>query len=416
MKTKVILLILFGIGFFSFAQTPIAIQSFETSGDTWVPLTFSTPPCNSNNDIWDYVTSLPEINPSDGNQFWGIQDLDGNCGGTGFETIAFPDVTISAYNKVIFTFDYYAIRFDNGEDLKYQLFYDGIGQGEVIVVDGNNSNSDNTNGWKTETVEIPNTVSTISLILYARCNGGNERAGFDNVRLQEASNDVCEGAEDLVVYDYGTSAGHEVNGNTSNTTPSAMSLTTCDRWAENYDLFYSFTMPVGETALNVLTYGPNGNTINLAVWDDCNGNSVFCSNEKSSLHEVTGLTPGNTYILQVWHDVIGGTNDTGPFTIALEKLPPPPANDDCLTATRLTVGYSGSENVLTGTNVNATNSAVSSPSCASYQGRDVWYTATVPASGILTVETQNAGDIMDTGLAIYSGNCGALTQIACNDD
>ena len=416
MRTKIILLISCCISFFTFAQTPIAIQSFENSGDTWVPLTFSTPPCNSNNDVWDYVTSLPGINPSDGVQFWGIQDLDGSCGGTGFETIAFPDVNISTYNNVIFTFDYYAIRLDNGEDLKYQLFYDGIGQGEVIVVDGNNSSSDNTNGWKTETVEIPNTVSNISLILYARCNAGNERAGFDNVRLQEASNNVCEGAEDLVVYDYGASAGHEVTGDTSNTTPSDMSLTTCDRWAENYDLFYRFTMPVGESAINVLTYGPNGNTINLAVWDGCNGNSVFCSNEKSSLHEVTGLTPGNTYILQVWHDVIGGTNDTGPFTIALEKLPPPPANDDCPTATRLTVGYSSSENVLTGTNVNATNSGISSPSCASYKGRDVWYTATVPASGILTVETQNAGDTMDTGLAIYTGTCGNLRQIACNDD
>ena len=105
------------------SQNTIAIQSYENSGDTWLPLNFSTPPCSNNNDIWNYSTQLSGINPSHGNQFWGVQDLDGSCGGTGFETITFPNINFFSFTDVIFSFDYNAIGFDNNEDLKYELFY-----------------------------------------------------------------------------------------------------------------------------------------------------------------------------------------------------------------------------------------------------------------------------------------------------
>jgi len=166
-----------------YSQNNIAIQSFETSGDTWTPLTFSTPPCTVGNDIWDYSTGLPGISSNDGNQFWGIRDLNGSCGGNGFETIIFPDVDVSSFTNVNFSFDYNAISFDNNDDLKYELFFDNISQGEVIVVDGIGGNSDNTNGWLTETVNIPTSVTNVNVILSARNNQNNDRGGFDNVRL-----------------------------------------------------------------------------------------------------------------------------------------------------------------------------------------------------------------------------------------
>ncbi|MBK6525905.1 MAG: hypothetical protein IPG07_10360 [Crocinitomicaceae bacterium] len=68
------------------------------------------------------------------------------------------------------------------------------------------------------------------------------------------------------------------------------------------------------------------------------------------------------------------------------------------------------------TNANATASAgVPAPGCASYSGGDVWFQVTVPASGALTFDS-NTGVITDGGMAIYSGTCGALTLIECNDD
>tara|TARA_R110002073_G_scaffold57778_4_gene146747 strand:- start:164675 stop:167311 length:2637 start_codon:yes stop_codon:yes gene_type:complete len=263
----------------SYSQTVIAIQSFETSGDTWAPLNFSTPPCETGNDVWNYTTSLPGIRPNDGNQFWGIRDLDGSCGGNGFETITLPNISVATFSNVVFSFDYNAISFDNNDDLKYELFFDNISQGEVVVVNGVNNNSDNTNGWVTETVTIPNTVINVSLILSARNNSNNDRGGFDNVKLAEASIDQCAGA------------------------------------------------------------------------------------------------------------------------------------------TALTVGSTNTENVITGTNIGASSSIeLPLPSCGNYLGRDVWYTAQVPNSGMITIETQSAGSNIDTAIAVYSGQCGNLTELACNDD
>ena len=96
----------------------------------------------------------------------------------------------------------------------------------------------------------------------------------------------------------------------------------------------------------------------------------------------------------------------------------PPANDECANATVLTPGAVFATNPLVATNVAATGSTgVPAPGCASYSGGDVWYQVTVPASGSLTVETNNnGGGITDTGLAVYSGTCGSLALVECDDD
>lgn len=96
----------------------------------------------------------------------------------------------------------------------------------------------------------------------------------------------------------------------------------------------------------------------------------------------------------------------------------PPANDDCLNAQVLTPGGVFGDNDVVGTNVAATASTgETAPGCASYSGGDVWYQVTVPASGSLTIETNNnSSAISDSGLAVYSGSCGALVLVECDDD
>lgn len=96
----------------------------------------------------------------------------------------------------------------------------------------------------------------------------------------------------------------------------------------------------------------------------------------------------------------------------------PPVNDECNNATVLTPGAVFGTNPLVGTNVFATaSSGAPAPGCASYSGGDVWYQVTVPASGSITVETNNnSSNITDTGMAVYSGTCGSLTLVECDDD
>ncbi|BCY29495.1 GEVED domain-containing protein [Flavobacterium okayamense] len=95
----------------------------------------------------------------------------------------------------------------------------------------------------------------------------------------------------------------------------------------------------------------------------------------------------------------------------------PPANNDCTNAQVLTPGAVFADNSVVGTLVGGTNSGVPAPGCGSYAGADVWYSVTVPASGNITIETNNnSSSLTDTAIAVYSGTCGSLTLIECDDD
>ncbi|MGH2666681.1 choice-of-anchor J domain-containing protein [Flavobacterium sp.] len=95
----------------------------------------------------------------------------------------------------------------------------------------------------------------------------------------------------------------------------------------------------------------------------------------------------------------------------------PPLNDNCAAAIALTPGGNFAAHPLVATNIGATDSAGETvPGCASYAGGDVWYTAVVPASGSLTFENNTeTGGITDSAGAVYSGTCGALVLIDCDD-
>ncbi|CAM4263862.1 T9SS-dependent choice-of-anchor J family protein [Flavobacterium terrigena] len=95
-----------------------------------------------------------------------------------------------------------------------------------------------------------------------------------------------------------------------------------------------------------------------------------------------------------------------------------PTNDNCANAIALTPGATFGTNPLVATNVAATGSTETAPGCASYTGGDVWYSVVVPASGNVTIATAtNTGTtITDTGLAIYSGSCGSLVLVSCDDN
>jgi hypothetical protein len=67
------------------------------------------------------------------------------------------------------------------------------------------------------------------------------------------------------------------------------------------------------------------------------------------------------------------------------------------------------------------NSAVAgsgiSAGCANFSGGDLWYGMVVPPSGNIVVNTQDAGGLTDTGLALWTGpDCFSLTRRACDDD
>ncbi|HEX8656773.1 MAG TPA: T9SS type A sorting domain-containing protein [Hymenobacter sp.] len=100
-----------------------------------------------------------------------------------------------------------------------------------------------------------------------------------------------------------------------------------------------------------------------------------------------------------------------------------PANDECASAVLLTPAATCTP--LVTTNAEATASAGAPPASTGCFGlsstsidNDVWYRLVVPASGAVRVTTSPvAGSpLFNTGLALYTGTCGSLAEVACNDN
>jgi hypothetical protein len=87
-----------------------------------------------------------------------------------------------------------------------------------------------------------------------------------------------------------------------------------------------------------------------------------------------------------------------------------PANDQCSGA--MAISGSGYTNTQSTTSATSTGDPV--PSCVSGFGKGVWYKYTPASGGRMVVDTM--GSDFDTGLAIYTGTCGSLTQVACDDE
>jgi len=182
------------------------------------------------------------------------------------------------------------------------------------------------------------------------------------------------------------------------------------------DVWYKFVAT--GTAHSIITANVTGSgtaDIVTQVFDSCGGTSIVCQDSPNSPVNLTGLTVGNTYFFRIYSYALTTTTS---FTVCVGTPAPPPANDNCASAVVLTPGELFATNPVIGTNVSATNSNPPAPGCASFSGGDVWYQITVPASGSITIETNSntGGVIADTGLAVYSGTCAALTLVECDDD
>ncbi len=99
------------------------------------------------------------------------------------------------------------------------------------------------------------------------------------------------------------------------------------------------------------------------------------------------------------------------------NAPQAPLNDECSGAIPITVGSSFGEFPVNGTNFAATNNASNTEqSCGGTDlPLDVWYAITVPASGNVTLETQNNNGLTNTVIEVFS-ECGGNNVIACNND
>jgi hypothetical protein len=98
-----------------------------------------------------------------------------------------------------------------------------------------------------------------------------------------------------------------------------------------------------------------------------------------------------------------------------------PANDLCTSAT--TVAFSaqipsiGSIGLLSESSVGATTEVIVGTACSLHPSNEVWYKVTIDDFTTLEIQMCSIpGPTFDTVIALYTGNCNALTCVAFNDD
>lgn len=134
---------------------------------------------NQNDDIWNIVNSLSNVS-SLGGYFLGCRDLNNSYGGgPDSHQITFNTVDTSSQSGLILSFKYEIFEFDNGDDVTYEISFDGVSQGVVTLINGNNDYSET----GTEVINIPDFVNSVGFTLSIKQDGDTDMAGFDNFRI-----------------------------------------------------------------------------------------------------------------------------------------------------------------------------------------------------------------------------------------
>lgn len=179
------------------------------------------------------------------------------------------------------------------------------------------------------------------------------------------------------------------------------------------EALYSFTPTATDNYL--ISYsGQLWASIQVFIGCPTNNNCVFgTGNSGTGVGSSVTLNAGTQYF--IWFDTWPSPASPCPGTFSL-ALAAPPANDNPCGATALPVNATCAYTTSTTAQATATP-GIPAPTCANYAGADVWFTAVVPASGGLIIDS-NTGVVTDGGMALYTApSCsGTFTQIACDDD
>ncbi len=163
---------------------------------------------------------------------------------------------------------------------------------------------------------------------------------------------------------------------------------------------------IGDMAMQAYT-GSCGNLERLACSDDANG--LFPYLELSAQE-------GEDIYLRIYGY---GGDDEGEFSMCATQLAfDNEAGNECSDAVVLDVGFEFMFDPYTTTGYTQSNE-LPSPDCGFFNSNapDIWFTATVPSTGILIVETrEQSGGPSDMAMQSYTGECGSLELVECDDD
>ena len=150
----------------------------------------------------------------------------------------------------------------------------------------------------------------------------------------------------------------------------------------NDDKWFRFIAPAGTSKLVITTTAGTVNDWVMEVWDGCPGSGgmvMKCADDvNASMPEITlcqdEYTSGQTYYVRLWTYSTTSTGSANLCVYQTTECPIPPINDECLTATRLTVYPFGG--CPGGAITRSTLYATPTPDAATCDAgikRDVWF-------------------------------------------
>ncbi|MCS3868879.1 hypothetical protein J3D55_001795 [Chryseobacterium ginsenosidimutans] len=161
--------------------------------------------------------------------------------------------------------------------------------------------------------------------------------------------------------------------------------------ANGYDLYYS-TSSTAPTSTSTPNY----------------------ANISGTTKTLSGLTSSTSYYVWIRSSCTATDKSAwaGPYLFSTSIT-----NDNCGSPVPLTIGASFASNAIVATNIGSTIDETPL-SCQTNANNNVWYSVVVPPSGNLTIETKAvAGSTYtDSVINAFSGSCGALTGVGCDDD
>lgn len=219
------------------------------------------------------------------------------------------------------------------------------------------------------------------------------------------ANDHCDGAIELSVNE-SMICSEVTSGTLAFATGSGVDH--CFGTANN-DVWFSFTATAESHIINLTNVSPYTDMYHAVFAADC-GNLVNLSCSDPDMSTVNGLTPGETYLIQVYSYYSSEVSTT--FDICVSTLITP-ENDECHGAIEVLVNDDlECGNVTTGTLAAATESGVNN--CSGTPNNDVWFSFTATAESH-QIELLNVTPYTDMYHAVYAQECDSLVNLVCSD-
>ncbi len=243
--------------------------------------------------------------------------------------------------------------------------------------------------------------------------------------IMQPANDECVNATLITSQPVGTICDATYNATTVGATRS-LPDPACSNFNDD-DIWYSFTANTSAVIINfsnarqATTSSAGIANLGYALYDlacpsspaalACNANI----GNGAGTELVGGLIPGHQYYLR-FYSLSTNIYVTFDFCVVDVDLP---FNDDCANAIDVPVSKGFCTSPVAGNLSNATTSpGFGAPACVSNSSsEDVWFKVTVPQSGNVTVQTSPVNtQTDDLIMEAYSGDCGSLSLITCDDD